>query len=191
MIYFYVVIIVLSGIGLAFDFILRYTEKIKSFGMEKKLFSFQGKTIPVEKLLPENLTMVMVFLFVTGIIGCGFELSGIGVVLSLPCSIFAGCLTCFLIQYSFVSTMNKIKKLEKPKGELAAGVNGFLIEAITDDSYGKIRFEWKGISFEAPAMSVNGTELDEFEKVIIILEENGCYFVESVTEVYDAFNLSL
>lgn len=184
MIYFYITIAVISGVGLIFDVILRYTEKIKSFGLEKKLFKFEGKTIPAEKLLPQNITMLLAYFLTAGITGILFETLGVVWFLSLPCALFSGCLFCFFVQYPLVLAVKKFKKLEMPRNLEASGIEGYLTNPITASEYGTVKFTWRGEVFEAPAFSANETELPEFEKVIIILEENGCYCVEGLAEVY-------
>lgn len=186
--YFYLSVAVLSGTGLAFDSILRYTEKIKSFGLEKKLFKFEGKTIPTEKMLPQNVTMMLVYFLSLGITGIFIDVLGAEWFLSLPCAVFSGFLVCFAVQYPIVLAVKKFKKREMPKGLEASGVEGHIVVPVTLSDYGTVRFEWKGDRYDAPAFSANGTPLPEYEKVIIILEENGCYCVEGVAEVFAPLN---
>lgn len=186
--YFYLSVAVLSGAGLTFDVILRYTEKIKSFGLEKKLFKVEGKTIPVEKMLPQNVTMLLVYFLSSGITGIIIDVLGAEWFFSLPCAIFSGFLVCFIVQHSFTLAIKKFKKREMPKGFEASGLEGYIVSPVTVSDYGSVRFEWKGDRYEAPAFSANGTALPEYERVIIIMEENGCYCVEGFAEIYSPLN---
>lgn len=49
---FYVVVTVVSAVTLTADMILRYMEKIGSFGLERRFHRLHGKTIPIEDLFP-------------------------------------------------------------------------------------------------------------------------------------------
>jgi len=188
MIYFYAIVMVLAATLLTADMVLVYMEKVKSFGMEKKLFKLKGTTIPVEKFLPENITMVFVFFFVFGASGIFYEFLGLRWFFSLPLGIMSGMLVCFAFQFFLKSAIDKKTGKILPTGDLAADILGWVTEEIDGDGYGVIEFEHNDITFRAPAMSANQTRIPEYEKVIILFEENGFYFVESIREVFEPLN---
>jgi len=185
MIYFYLSVTVISVTLFITDMVLMYMEKIKSFGLEKKLFKIEFKIIPLEKFLPENLTMIFVFFVILGGSGVFFELVNLTWFFSLPCSVFSGLLICFAVQYHIKHALDRVRKKVLPSGDSAAGANGWVVEEISADSYGVVRFEYKDSEFNVPAVSVNGTLIPEFEKIVVLFEESGFYFVESIKEVYD------
>jgi len=188
MIYLYLIITVTAAIFLVADLVLLYMEKIKNFGMERNLFKFKGETIPAENFLPENLTMSFVLFLSLGVAGFFLSLLNIEWYLSLPISISAGMLVCFIIQQPLRNAVNKKKGIVLPEKTLAAGIEGFAAEKIEADGYGKIEFEYKNVRFKAPAVSAYETMIPKFERVIIIYEEDGVYFVESIREVYEVLD---
>ncbi|MCL2108994.1 MAG: hypothetical protein FWH20_06590 [Oscillospiraceae bacterium] len=187
--YFYLIILFASAALLITDMVLRYMEKIESFGVEKKLFKLTGSTIPIEKFLPENLTMAVVFFLTFGAAGFFLELVGVRII-SLPIALMAGFFACFTVQYFAASTIAKVKNKTLPKGDAAADIQGFAYEEIDGAAgdYGVVEFLYNGVEFHAPAVSANGTKIPKFEKVVIIFEENGFYFVQSILEVFEALN---
>lgn len=187
MIYFYLIIIIVSAALFITDMVLRYMEKIKSFGYEKKLFNYEGQDIPVEKFLPENITMLLVYFLTFGTAGFFLEFIGLYYI-SIPLAMTPGFLVCFIIQYFIRNYINRIKGRVLPKGYDAADIQGFAYEEIDGDGYGVIEFVYNGAEFRAPAMSANQTRIPKFEKVVVIFEENGFYFVQSILEVFEPLN---
>lgn len=185
MLYFYLCVLILSATFLVTDMVLLYMEKIKNFGLERKLFEIKGDTIPVEKFLPENLTMLFVFALSFGAAGVFFDLYGVWWYFSLPISIMSGMFVCFFIQYFLRILIDRNRGKTLPRGDLAAGAEGYAAGEIKGEDYGFIKFEFNDTEFLVPALSANGTTIPEYERVIILFEENGFYFVQSIREVYD------
>ncbi|MCL2020180.1 MAG: hypothetical protein FWG70_10555 [Oscillospiraceae bacterium] len=185
MFYFYLCLTILSAVLLITDIVLRSMEKIKSFGFEKRLFKFKSETVPIEKFFPETLTTLLICLPILG--AAGMILDSIGFVwyLSLPFSVMTGMLVCFALQYRLRAAINKHKDKILPRNDKAAGIQGFAAERIDGDDYGLIEFEYNDDVFHAPAVSVYGTTISKFEKVVILFEENEFYFVQSIKEVYE------
>jgi membrane protein implicated in regulation of membrane protease activity len=188
MLYFYLGVTIIAAALLITDVVLRYMEKIKSLGIEQKLFRFKGETIPIEKFLPQSVTMVLGCLLTAGVSGVILDLIGFRWYLSMPFAVMTGLLVCFVLQEPLQSAVAKYKDKIVPRGDKAAGVQGFAYEDIEGDDYGLIEFEFNDLTFRAPAVSVNGTAIPEFEKVIILFEQDGCFFVQSIKEVFEALN---
>jgi hypothetical protein len=188
MIYFYLTVTITAAALLAADVILRHMEKIKNFGVERMFLKFKGETIPIEKFLPLTVTMALTCFLSLGVSGMVLTHIGFRWYLSLPFSIAAGMFVCFVLQYFLKSTIDKYKNKTLPAGDKAAGVQGFAFEDIYGDDYGLIEFEYNDLTFRAPAVSANSTTIPEFEKVIILFEEDGCFFVQSIKEVFEPLN---
>jgi membrane protein implicated in regulation of membrane protease activity len=156
--------------------------------MEKKLFTFKGSTIPIEKFFPENLTMVLAFSLAFGAAGMGMTLLGLYWFFVLPFAIMTGMVLCFVIQEALRRAVEKNTDKTPPEGDTAANVEGFVVEEIDGDDYGLIEFEFNGVTFRANALSANETPIPEYERVIILFEENGFYFVQSIREVFLPLN---
>jgi len=190
MIYFYTALLIIAAALIVTDIILRQMENLKSFGFEKRLFNFKGADIPIEKFFPETLLTALICLFSTGAAGVLLDVMGFRWYLSLPFSIMTGMLVCFVIQHFLQSAVDKYKDKTLPKGDKAAGVQGFAVEEINNDGagYGLIEFEYNDVIHRANAVSVNETTIPEFEKIIILFEEDGVYLVQSIKEVYEPLN---
>jgi len=190
MIYFYTAIVIIAAALIVTDIVLRQMEDIKGFGFEKRLFNFKGEDIPIEKFFPETLGTALFCLFSTGTAGVLLDIIGFRWYLSLPFSVMSGMLVCFFLQHFLQSAINKYKDKTLPKGDKAAGVQGFAVEEInnTGAGYGLIEFEYNDVIHRANAVSVNETTIPEFEKVIILFEEDGVYLVQSIKEVFEPLN---
>jgi hypothetical protein len=183
---FYLIIFIVSALAFIADIILRYVEKIKNFTLDKKLFSIRGDadTIPIEKVLPANLTMLILAVMAGSAAGGLLDLSGVAWYLSLPCAVSSGLLICFTVQHLGENIVSIIKRNRLPKGEKAAGLNGYCVEFIGADGLGKAEFVHGGRKFEVAAASANESDIDPDDEVIAVYEENGFYFVTKINEIY-------
>lgn len=196
MIYIYTAILVISAGLLAADFTLRQLEGIKNFGLLDNdkdfplLRDFRGQThtIPVERLCPETPAMLITAATVFGAAGVFFDLMNMTWHVSIPCAFCAGLGACFLRQYVLVNLIDRLRKITPPVGEEMAGVEGYVTSAFPPDDYGEIAFEWKGREFRANALAVNGQHLPEYERVLLLYESDGFYFVEHITEQFTIDN---
>ena len=57
---FYTMVTIVSTVAFTIDIILRYMEKIRSFGMEARLHNIKGRIIPTEDFIPHNITFAVV-----------------------------------------------------------------------------------------------------------------------------------
>ena len=176
---FYILVMLMSAALFTADMVLRYIEKIRRLGLKKKLIKFKGNTIPYEFFFPHTVTFLLLSLFVFGLTGALIHSSVVAWYLSAPAALIFSMLFCFVLQYSLNSTKNS-----PPKGGEAAGLEGFALVNIPGDSYGLIEFEYKGRTFQKNAMSEYESDIEKFERVILLFEENDMYAVQSITEVY-------
>jgi len=196
MLYFYLIILIISTSALAADAILRYTVKIKSFDVERnfflKIFKIKensGFLIPVHKFLPENITMLLILSVVFSASGSLFCLARVEWFFSLPCALASGLFSCFIVQYWGEKSMDTLMRNLLPKGDKAVGLDGYCTEDIEQGDWGKVRLFYTGKSgkeceFEVNAAIAEGGDIVSGEKVIIVYESDGFYFVVRVDEVY-------
>ncbi|MCL1881580.1 MAG: hypothetical protein FWF76_05325 [Oscillospiraceae bacterium] len=202
---FYLVILILSLAGIASEIIVRYVENIKYFGFSGKLFCLPQKfsdTIPLEKFLPENLTILFIALVSTAITGLAFTLLGAMWYISLPCAIIGGFTLCFIVQVHFRKVVALIKRTTLPRGENAGGISGIWSTSF-GDGVGKVRLSYKGLEYEVNAGIYNiesgeepleiskeskgdtkTPEIYEGDKVITVYEIDGHYLVVKENEIY-------
>jgi membrane protein implicated in regulation of membrane protease activity len=192
MIYFYLTMTVAASAFLLLELILRYMENIKNFGIDKKLFRFTGTTIPAEKLLPLTPVMLPVFGLGLGVAGLVlmFVFPEMEWYFTLPLSLLAGSLVCFTVQHPVQNALDKKAGRALPVRMQPAGIEGFAASIINPegDGYGLVEFEYNDTRFRVRAVSANETFIPKQERVIVLYEEDGVYFVQSIREVYDVID---
>lgn len=183
---FYLILILLSGVTLTTDLILRHTVNIKRFGLEKDFWQFKGNTVPIEDFVPHTLTMLLLFIFCFSISGAIYLAIGVFDVVS---AIFGLC-TAFLI--NFFAAHFVIPRYNKAKGkivtELKTDDRAVCIERISGDGYGKIAIIKNGKSFEFSALSANETDIEAGAEVVVVDQNDGVYWVETPEEVFVSIN---
>ena len=96
---FYVAVTVVSVVAFTVDMVLRYMEKIRSFGMEEHLHNIKGKNIPIEDLIPYNITMLTVYGIAFGVCGISMKFLGLHPFISFPVSLAFGCSVNFVVMH--------------------------------------------------------------------------------------------
>jgi len=158
-------------------------EKIKSFDFHKKLFDVKANTIPIHKFLPENLTMLLLSVMAASACGGFFDFSGMGWYFSLPCAIGSGLCICFIVQYLLENAVDSFKRNNLPKGEFAAGLDGYCVEKIETGDWGKVCLFHKEREFRVNAVTDGEIDIDEGEKVISVYENDGFYYVVRIDKL--------
>ena len=100
----YVLITVISLVSFTADMILRYMEKIRSFGMEERLHNIKGTTVPIEDFIPHNITMLTVWGMTLGAFGIVMKLLGVHPFLSFPSSAAFACIVNFTVMHFHLMT---------------------------------------------------------------------------------------
>lgn len=182
---FYVIVTIVSTVTFTADLILRYMEKIRSFGMEERIHNIKGKIIPAEDFIPHNLTLAALFFMAfgaSGIIMKLFDLNGLVV--------FPVCVMCGMFaNFAAVRLLRRIRRNPPiPKTADLSGIEAVCTEDIAGDGYGEISFKYKEKVYTAPAVSENETDIKSGEKAVIILMNEGVCFVERPEEIIDILN---
>lgn len=179
---FYVIVTVVSAVTLTADLILRYMERIQSFGLERRLHHIRGKTIPIEDLIPANLTMAAVFLLAFGIAGLILTLLKMNGFVAFPIAILGGALVhFFLVHFLFP----RISLRPIPKNEDLSACEAVCAEPVTPDGYGSVKVTWKKREYTFPAVCANEKEIGAGEKVVVLYREDGVCFVERDDRIMD------
>ena len=188
---FYVVVTVFSVVAFTADMVLRYMEKIRSFGMEQPLHNIRGKTIPIEDFIPYNITMLTVGGSAFGISGIFLKLLELHPFVSFPVSAASGCIVNFIVMHFlkpfFIGIAGDILSDDTD----ISGSPGVCTELITggeDGGYGRVTIDYKGKKYEFDALSANETDIAEGEKVYVLYRTEGLCFVEKQSEVTDIIN---
>jgi hypothetical protein len=189
---FYLILFVVSATSFAADIVLRYVENIKGFdinGKDGKLFRIKYNTIPLEKFLPENVTMLLLAVMAGSATGSILNIAGVPWYVSLPCTLVSGLALCFFVQYHADNALNAIKRNNLPKGEKAAGLDGYCSSVFVDGA-GKVKLFHKEREFEVNAgiSADNDNEIALYDKVIALYESGGHYFVVKQGDVYNGID---
>ena len=185
---FYVAVTVVCVTAFAADMILRYMEKIRSFGMEERLHNIKGKTIPIEDFIPHNITMVTIFGTALGVFGIFTKLIGLHPFVGFPLSAAFGCIVNFTVMHFIKPFVASVTGDELDARTDISGTEGICTENIPADDYGRVRIEYKGRHYEFDAISENETDIDKDEPIVVLYREDGMCVVEKQSEVTDILN---
>lgn len=187
---FYVVVLVLSVTSFTADMILRYMEKIRSFGMEERLHNIKGNTIPIEDFIPHNITMLTVFGMSLGVFGIFMKLLDINAFVSFPCSLAFACIVNFTVMHFLKPFVASVTGDELSDDTDLSGMDAVCTQRIPGDDYGRIRVEYNGKHYEFDAISENETDIEKDDPVLILYREDNMCVVEKQSEVLDIINES-
>ena len=140
---FYIVITVISAVALTADMILRYMEKIRSFGIEEPLHNIKGKRIPVEEFIPNDITMLSVSALTMGIVGILLKLLNLSPFAAFPCPVLSGSLANFLIVYFIKPYIGRLTRKNLTKDEEMSGEKAECAEKIEKDGCDRIERSYK------------------------------------------------
>lgn len=182
---FYIAAAVAGAVTLTADMILRYMEKIRSFGFETRFHNIKGKTIPIEHFIPHNFTMAAVFCLALGITGIPLKLLGINGFVTFPMCLLSGAMVNFFIMH-FIFPLISERPLPK-KADLSE-CEAVCLERMDADGYGKVSVVWNGRKYEFPAVSANGHTIEKGESVVILYKEDGVCFAERPDRIIDVLN---
>ncbi|MBP5606197.1 MAG: NfeD family protein [Ruminiclostridium sp.] len=185
---FYILVTVVSVVAFTADMILRYMEKIRSFGMETRLHNIRGKTIPVEDFIPHNLTMVTVFGAAMGISGIFLKLVGFHPFISFPIALASGCLVNFAVMHFIKPFISSVSGDELSDSTDLTGKEAVCSTRIGGDDYGRITLEYHGRKYEFDAISEYETSIEKGEKVYVLYRDGHFCVVEKQTELLDILN---
>ncbi|MBR5091490.1 MAG: hypothetical protein IK093_18865 [Ruminiclostridium sp.] len=185
---FYILETVVCIVTFTADMVLRYMEKIRSFGMESRLHNIKGKTIPIEDFIPHNITMLAVFGTAMGVFGIFMKLFGIHPFISFPCALAFGSLVNFTVMHFIKPIVANAQGDELSQHTDLAGYEAVCTDFISGDGYGKIKLVYKGKHYEFDAISEYETDIDEGEKVYVLYRDDRFCVVEKNDEVMDVLN---
>ncbi len=180
---FYVIITVVAAVTFTADMILRYMEKIRSFGSEEPFHNIKGKIVPVEDFIPNNFTMLAVFFIVFGAVGIIFKALGLHSLITFPCAVLSGAIANFIIIHFLLPLIERNSKNALSEKEDISGYEAFCTEKIEAEGYGRISFDFKGRTYTFDALSANGTDIAVKEKVFILYRQDNVCFVEKESEI--------
>lgn len=185
---FYVLVTVISAVSFTADMILRYMEKIRSFGMEERLHNIKGTTVPIEDFIPHNITMLTVWGMSLGAFGIVMKLLGVHPFLSFPSSAAFACIVNFTVMHFIKPFYQDILGDELSEKTDISGTSAVCTERIGGDDYGRIELEYHGKHYEFEAISEYETDIEKGEQVLVLYREGQFCVVEKGSELLDVLN---
>lgn len=180
---FYIIVTVVAVVSFTADMILRYMEKIRSFGSEEPFHNIKGKIVPVEDFIPNNFTMLSVFFIFFGALGITLKALGINSLIIIPCAVLTGAIANFLITHFLLPFIDRNRKDTLTAKDDISGLEAICTEKIEAEGYGRIRLQFKGRTYTFDALSANETDINANEKVYILHREDNVCFVEKESEI--------
>lgn len=182
---FYLILLCLSGGYLMLQLAVYLLFHRTLFPNAGELFERRRSRIEWQTVFPKNLLRLVVFVFVSSLLGIILETLGVVSWLGLPCAAVGGLAFNFLLSTLFSPLYYKLHRQGEPTPEQLENMDAVVTEEITPDIYGEIRVKRGGKAYYFRAVSANGRELPERTAVIVIYCEDGACFVESAERFYD------
>ena len=139
----------------------------------------------LQTIFPKNILRLVVFIFVSSLIGVLLECAGAVSWLGLPCAAAGGLAFNFLLSTVISPLYMKLHKKGRPTEQELENLGGVVTEDITEDMYGEICVKHGGKSYYFRAVSANGRELPAGTEIIVIYSEDSACFVESRERFFD------
>lgn len=182
---FYIIILAASGVYLAVQLAAYiFFDKI-FFADSGILFEQRKNRFEWQMVFPKNLLLLIIFLFFTSAFGLIMENMGVVGWISLPLGAIGGLAVNFIINFAVLPILFKAQDSGQPTDEELDGAAADAMTDILPDSYGRIRVKRGNRSYYFDAMTANGRELHEGERVLVIHSEEGLCFVESEEHICD------
>lgn len=182
---FYLIMLCLSGGYLMLQLAVYLLFHRVLFPNSGELFEQKKSRAEWQTVFPKNLLRLIVFIFVTSLLGILLESAGAVSWLGLPCAAVGGLAFNFLLSTVFSPLYFRLHKQGEPSPEQLENMDGVVTEEISPDMYGEIKVSRNGKEYRFRAVSANGRELPEGTDVIVIYCEDGACFVESRERFFD------
>ena len=182
---FYIIILAASGVYLAVQLAAYiFFDKI-FFADSGILFEKRQNRFEWQMVFPKNLLLLIIFLFFTSAFGLIMENMGVTGWISLPLGAIGGLAVNFIINFAVLPIVFKAQDSGQPTDDELSGAEAVAMTDILPDSYGKIKVKHGSRSYYFDAISANGRELSEGERLLVIHSEEGLCFVESEDHICD------
>ncbi len=182
---FYIALSVLSGGYLAAQTVAYLFFGKVFFPDAGTLFEKKRNKVEWQTVFPHNMLRLIIFIFVSAVIGLLLDLTGMAGWISMPMAAMGGLLFNFLLNMVFAPLYFKAENSGAPTDKELEGMDAVVTERIIPQSYGTIRVRHGKKSYTLDAVSANGRILPYNTKVIIIYSEDRLCFVESEERFYD------
>lgn len=182
---FYIIILAASGVYLAVQLAAYVFFGKTFFAGSGILFEQRQNRFEWQMVFPKNLLLLIIFLFFTSAFGLIMDNLGVVGWISLPLAAMGGLAVNFIINYAIVPMLSKTQDSGQPTDDELAEAEAVAVTDILPDSYGRIKVKHGKRSYYFDAMTANGRELREGERLLVIHAVDGLCFVESEEHICD------
>lgn len=182
---FYLILMFLSGGYLLLQLAVYLMFGRELFPNSGELFEHKKSRLELQTIFPKNILRLVVFIFISSLIGALLETAGVVSWLGLPCAAAGGLAFNFLLSTAISPLYMKFRKKARPTEKELENLEGIVTEDITTDMYGEICVKHGGKPYYFRAVSANGRDLPAGTEIIVIYSEDSACFVESKDRFFD------
>ena len=179
---FFIVCAVLGTIGAIGLFVMLLGFRVKvnlGFTLPK------GKTIPIEKFIPQTIYGYTVFIAVIGYVGLLLYPLDMPWFFLVPILLMSGMIVNFIGAHFLLPAFENFWGGKKPAPEEIEGVTATAIENISGDGYGRVRIKRNDRKYIYDCISVYHTDIMKGEEVTVITGEGELLFVQKQDEIFE------
>lgn len=145
----------------------------------------KGRTIPIEKCIPENIYSLTAFVTLFGVLGLLIDMTGLPFYIAIPIDITL-CMTVNLFcSHIILPHLKNFHYGKLPDLDMLTGITAICVDDIDGEGYGQVKFRYSGRVFIKDCISANHTDLKKGEKVDIVTGEDDLLFVQKKDEIYE------
>ena len=182
---FYLILMFLSGGYLLLQLAVYLMFGRVLFPNAGELFEHSKSRVELQTIFPKNVLRLIVFIFVTSLIGALLEFAGVVSWLGLPCAAAGGLAFNFLLSTVISPLYLRVHRQGEPTEKELENLDGVVTVDISPDMYGEVCVKHGGKPYYFRAVSANGRELPAGTEIIVIYSEDGACFVESRERFFD------
>ncbi len=169
----------ISAIGL-YVMLLGFRIKINlGFSLPK------GKTIPIEKFIPQTIYGYTVFIAVIGYAGLLLHPLDMPWFFLVPILLMSGMIVNFIGAYLLLPAFENFWGGKRPTPEEIEGCDATAIENISGEGYGRVRVKYLERKYIFDCISVYHTDIMKGETVTVVTGEGELLFVQKQDEIFE------
>ena len=179
---FFIVCAVLGTIGAIGLFVMLFGFRVRvnlGFSLPK------GKTIPIEKFIPQSIYGYAVFMAVIGYAGLLLYPLDMAWFFLVPVLLMCGMIVNFIGAHLLLPAIESFFDGKRPSAEQTEGCTATAIENISGEGYGRIKVRHNGKNYIFDCISIYHTDIMKGEAVTIVTGEGDLLFVQKQDEIFE------
>lgn len=146
----------------------------------------RGKTVPLEKFVPQSIYGYTVFFAVMGYTGLILLPIDLPIFFLIPILLMSGMIVNFIGAHLLLPAFKDFWTGKKPAADDIEGFSAVAIENINGEEYGRVRVKYLDRSYVYDCISIYHTDIAKGETVTVVTGEGELLFVQKQDEIYEA-----